>query len=332
MFDENQIVQMKWNGNNRKWFESKGYVYTNRYDVFDVVAKDLPLTSKCRVIAICDYCGNEYETSFTVLMNGRKVIDMDCCPHCTGKKASDVSRKKRAKKYIAMAQSICVQNGYTLLPTEDDYTEVKMDVHFICPKHGEQTMILDNLIRGHKCIDCSYEERGSNLKHDIEYVKECIESVNGNKLLNPEDYQDTHMRNLNILCSCGNVFTTSFSNYTKHGVNTCFSCSCKESVGEKRIHEFLELHNIAFEQEKRFEDCRDVKPLPFDFYLPEYNTIIEFDGNHHFEENGLGNHEITKQHDAMKNEYCDSHNIHLVRIPYWDGNRIEEILTKELNL
>lgn len=333
MYDENQIVQMKWNNNNKSWFESKGYIYTKRYDVFNVAAKDLPQTSKVRIIATCDYCGCEYETSFTVLMSGHKILAKDACPHCAGKKASEASKKKRAGKYIGMAREICNKYEYTLLTTEDDYTDVKMDVHFICPKHGEKTMMLDNLIHGHRCVDCSYEERGNNLKHDINYVKECIENVNGNKLLNPDDYKDTTTGNLNILCSCGNVFTTSFSNYTKRGVNTCYSCSCKESVGEKRIRESLEFYGINFEQEKRFDDCRDVKPLPFDFYLPNYNMIIEFDGQHHFEEtHNRADYETTKRHDAIKNKYCEDNNINLLRIPYWDGSKIEEILTKELNL
>lgn len=332
MYNENQLVQMKWNNNNKKWFESKGYMYTHSYDMFNVAAKDLPLTSKCRIIATCDYCGNKYETSFAVLMNGRKIISKDCCSCCTGKKTSEVSYKKRAKKYIDIAQSVCKDNGYILLTTEDEYTDVKMFVRFICQKHGEQTMMLDNLIRGHKCKDCSYEERGNNLKHDIGYVKECIENINGNKLLNPEDYKDATTHNLNILCSCGNVFTTSFSSYMRHGVDTCFSCSCKESDGEKIIHKFLESHNIDFEQEKRFDDCRDIKPLPFDFYLPKYNLVIEFDGQHHFKDVGRGDYEKTKRHDKLKDKYCDDNNIDIIRIPYWDGHNIESILADKLNL
>lgn len=332
MYDRDQLVEVKWSGSNRKWFESKGYKYPKKYIKFFVKAKDLMPHSDKQINVICDYCGKEYKTQYALITNGRNILAKDACPHCAGKKASEVSKKKRAKKYIGIAHAICEENGYVLLTTEDDYTDVKMDVHFVCPKHGEQIMMLNNLIRGHKCIDCSYEKRGNNLKHDIEYVKECIEGVNGNKLLNPEDYKDTSTHNLNILCSCGNIFTTSFSNYTKHGVNTCYSCSCKESVGEKYIREFLESHNIDFEQEKRFDDCRDTKPLPFDFYLPYYNAIVEFDGQHHFEETGCGGYETTKHHDEIKNRYCEDNGIMLIRIPYWEGHYIEEILTKELNL
>lgn len=332
MFDENQVVRVRWNNTNREWYESRGYVFTKRNEFFNVKAKDLSLRSKAKIKAVCDYCSEEYDTCFVVLMNGRKIVQKDCCRNCTGKKTSDVSRQKRAEKYIGLAKKACEEHEYTLLTTIDDYMEVKMNVDFICTKHGKQTIMLDNLIRGHGCKMCAYEYTGSVLKHDIQYVKEYIESINGNKLLNPEDYKDTSVRNLNIQCSCGNIFTTSFSNYSKCGVNTCYSCSCKESVGEERIRKYLESNTINFIQEKRFDDCRDNRTLPFDFYLPEYNLIIEFDGRHHFEEKGRGNHEVTAKHDEIKNQYCKNKNISLLRIPYWEGDNIEAIIAKQLNL
>lgn len=332
MYDGNQVVQVKWNNTNREWYESKGYIYTKRYDAFEVKAEDLSPRSDARIKAICDYCGDEYETCFVVLMDGRKIVDKDCCSNCTGKKTSEVSWKRRAKKYINLANTECEKHGYVFLTTIDEYTDTKMDVRFICPKHGEQTMMLDNLIRGHECRLCSYEKRGENLRYDSLYVKEKIESVNGNKLLNLNEYKDSTTRNLNIQCSCGNIFTTSFSNYTKHNVTSCYSCSCKESSGEERIRKFLEDNKIDFIQEKRFDDCRDIKPLPFDFYIQKNNLIVEFDGRHHFMDTGRGDHERTKRHDKIKNKYCEDNNIDLLRIPYWEGHNIEVIIAEKLNL
>lgn len=105
----------------------------------------------------------------------------------------------------------------------------------------------------------------------------------------------------------------------------------KESSGEKIIREFLETHNITYQQEKRFSDCRDNKPLPFDFYLPDRNTCIEFDGQQHYEpiynENRLA---ICQKHDQIKNNYCEQNNITLIRIPYYEGNNINEILKTQL--
>lgn len=333
MYDENQVVQVRWNNTNKNWYESRGYVFTKRNDLFDVFVKDLSLHSDKKIDVTCDYCGDNYKTQYALVMSGRKKISKDCCPNCTGKKTSEITKRKRAEKHIGLAQKICEENNYILLTDVNDYTDIKMNISFICYKHGNQTMMLSNFLRGHKCIDCSYEERACNLKHNMEYVINCIESVNGNKLLNPEDYKDMTTRNLNILCSCGNTFTTSLTNYNSHGVNTCYSCSCKESDGEKIIRNFLECNKIDFVQEKRFEDCRDNKPLPFDFYLQNYNMCIEFDGLQHFEPRfGKHSFEQTQKHDEIKNKYCKDNNINLLRISYLDGHNIEEILTKELNL
>ena len=95
---------------------------------------------------------------------------------------------------------------------------------------------------------------------------------------------------------------------------------------------YLEKNNILFEQEKWFSDCRDVKPLPFDFYLPDYNTIIEFDGEQHYKQGHFTHSHLsyTQAHDVIKNEYCKNNNIRLIRIPYWNINNIEEILENKL--
>lgn len=333
MYDENQVVRVRWNNSNKEWYESKGYIFSKRNDFFDVYVKDLSPCSKTEVNVTCDYCGDNYTTQYALVLNGRKIIQKDCCSKCTGKKTSDVSRRRRSQKYIDIAKQICDECEYILVTDIENYTDVKMNIEFICSKHGKQSMMLDNFIRGHKCKACSYEYRGANLRYDVQYVKKYIESINNNRLINPDDYKGSNIRNLSIQCSCGNIFVTSFYNYKENGVNACYSCSCKESSGERCVRNFLELHNIYFIQEKRFVNCRDIKPLPFDFYLPDYNLCIEFDGEQHFEPK-YGERElaITQKHDNIKNQYCNDNNINLLRIPYWEGSKIDEIIAKQLNL
>ena len=43
---------------------------------------------------------------------------------------------------------------------------------------------------------------------------------------------------------------------------------------------------------------------------------------------GIKRYEMTKTNDYIKNEYCKSRNINLIRISYLDFNKIEEILSK----
>lgn len=103
---------------------------------------------------------------------------------------------------------------------------------------------------------------------------------------------------------------------------------------EYKIKEILDNLNIDYIQEKRFKDCKDIKTLPFDFYLPYYNTCIEFDGWQHYnmiKYDTSDKFKIRKKHDYMKDEYCKNNNIYLIRIPYWEYKNIENILHTEIN-
>lgn len=107
------------------------------------------------------------------------------------------------------------------------------------------------------------------------------------------------------------------------------------STGERRIKEFLEKNNIEYKTEYKFDDCVFKKKLSFDFAVFKDNNLfclIEFDGKQHFKaisyfggENAL-HHNMFK--DEIKNEYCESKGINLLRIPYWNYENIDEILTK----
>ena len=89
------------------------------------------------------------------------------------------------------------------------------------------------------------------------------------------------------------------------------------------IENILDKYNIEYEIEKRFNDCKFKKPLPFDFYLPKYNTCIEYDGEQHFRTFELwgGNKTLELQQikDQIKTDYCVANNIKLIRIKYCDN-------------
>jgi very-short-patch-repair endonuclease len=89
---------------------------------------------------------------------------------------------------------------------------------------------------------------------------------------------------------------------------------CRESKGEKEISRYLEQLNIPFIRQKRFDSCRDKKPLPFDFFLPALNTLIEFDGIQHNYKKSYYYSDTVVIHDSMKNKWAQKNNIKLVRI------------------
>jgi len=73
-------------------------------------------------------------------------------------------------------------------------------------------------------------------------------------------------------------------------------------------------NNIPFEIEKKFSSCKDIKELPFDFYVKS-SYLIEFDGIQHYKKDSLFDYEYTHKHDLIKNKWCKDNNIPLIRIP-----------------
>jgi len=86
----------------------------------------------------------------------------------------------------------------------------------------------------------------------------------------------------------------------------------------------------GFEREKILDKCRTKTSSRFDFYLPGYNLVIEYDGAQHFLPNhrfgkGLPLKEV-KRRDARKNRLCKKLGIGILRIPYTEFSKIETIL------
>lgn len=110
----------------------------------------------------------------------------------------------------------------------------------------------------------------------------------------------------------------------------------KRSKGEIKVEQILKELNISYETEYSFKDFLNNqrrKNFPFDFYLPDYNCCIEYDGEQHYkgwkrDKNSLS---VIQERDKLKNEYCDSHGITLLRIPYFDFNKLNsEYLIQKL--
>lgn len=95
-----------------------------------------------------------------------------------------------------------------------------------------------------------------------------------------------------------------------------------KSKGEVSVKKYLILNNIKFINEYKINDCRNILPLPFDFYLPELNILIEYDGKQHFEPVSIFGGEVDfkkrKKNDNIKNKYCKKNKIPLLRISYFE--------------
>ena len=142
------------------------------------------------------------------------------------------------------------------------------------------------------------------------------------------------------LCECGNYCIVSGS--CLRGGNTS-SCGCLKgfSKGEYYIEEYLKNKNILYKTQYCFRGLMGEKQgfyLKFDFYLPEYNTCIEFQGLQHFQPvkhfGGEEDFVIRQKNDRKKKDYCDKHNIKLLYITYKDNidKCLDNFFAKEDNI
>lgn len=104
--------------------------------------------------------------------------------------------------------------------------------------------------------------------------------------------------------------------------------------GEEKIKSVLKEINIDFKQNFSFDDLRSPKnyPLRIDFYLPDYNCCIEYDGEQHFEVR-FGQTKEQFEYgltlDKIKDEYCLNNGINMIRVPYTDYDIIDANYLKE---
>ena len=242
--------------------------------------------------------------------------------------------------------------GYELLSTSNEFKNASSKMRYICPKHrdkGAQQINIGHLIQGEGCMYCGCErtiagERMDDLSVYNDEAKELcrkcefefVRMGRDNKGYVSVYYICTHHRE-------AGVQHMRIYNMRRSNIIGCPYCVDKKkfkfSHGEKAIKQFFDDHNINYIQEYRFNDCRETTTLPFDFYLPNKNTVVEYDGEHHYHPvqfNGISEAAAQKdfndiqRHDKIKNQYCADNDIKLIRIPYWDKSNINDILSENL--
>lgn len=194
------------------------------------------------------------------------------------------------------------------------------------PRHREKISIICNTckntfsqiryahLRGQGCPNGCHDSK----KVSIEEWKERAIKIFGNyydySLVN---YKCIHDK-VPIICPKHGIFSQRAITHTFFQ-NGCPLCAREthSSKGVKNIEKLLKENQIDFIREHKFPNCKNILPLPFDFYLPSYNVCIEYDGQQHFEPRyGEKTFKKTLFNDNIKNEFCKNNNITLFRIPY----------------
>lgn len=233
------------------------------------------------------------------------------CPKCRNEKISE----KNKKPHELYVKEVKIKNPN--IKVIGEYINSHKPIKHYCIKHdvfwdATPTSIL--IGGGYK--KCGNEKLSSilMLSHD-EYLKKLNDAHPNIELL--ETYKGSHIP-IKHKCIIDNYEWMQKPIYLLHSLGCP---KCNSSYGEKTICKWLDNNDIQYVREMRFPDCRDIKPLPFDFYLPEYNKCIEYDGEQHFKPKaffgGEDSFQVTTKHDKIKNEYCKINGISLLRIPYY---------------
>lgn len=275
--------------------------------------------------------GDRYDYSLVIYVNGRTIVDIICkehgifqqtpsnhlggqnCPVCMNK------GKSNNERFIIAAKNIHGDiYDYSLV----EYTNSKKNIGIKCKIHGIFEQRPTRHLSGDGCPKCN---GGVKISQD-EFINRAI-NLHGNR------YDYSHVKYVNsstkvdIVCNVHGIFSMRPNNHLNG--QGCPMCENK-STGEKLIHEWLTNNSIKFEIQKTFIDCKNQKPLPFDFYLPDYNTLIEYDGKQHHKPikymGGQLGFEYRKQNDKIKNEFAENSKIKLLRISYIEKNNISIIL------
>lgn len=278
------------------------------------------------------FYSRKYELEYSKSFN-------EFCHRCyPERKRSDYINKKRNS--IAYIKAAALER-FNISIESDNYLNNTSPLQFRCNKDGHnavlQSMTWAQMITSDEpcrlCRKTKQEGRSRILAKD-----KFDSNLNSSKTINPciEVIGEYTSARSKILCKCkkcGSVIKLR-PDHILRGIG-CGKCT--KSLGESLIKYYLVNNYIDHHTQYKFEDCKiGKKPLPFDFFLPEYNIAIEFDGMQHYAPSELfgGPEEFRKLklRDNCKSDYCASRGIKLIRIPFTELKNISSILDQQLLL
>lgn len=209
------------------------------------------------------------------------------------------------------------------------YVNNKGLINIICPLHGVFTQrVSDHIYKGSGCPKCSWGELSMSTN---EFIIKANKKHNNKYRYNINDINfKNNKEKVSIICPMHGEFTQKVNTHLNGG-----GCPiCKESKGEKEIRNFLEKNKINYKPQHKFNDCKYKNSLPFDFYLPDYNICIEYNGSQHYKPiEFFGGEEVFKKQlirDGIKSQYCKNNNIPLIIIKYNDdiSTKLDELFNR----
>ena len=260
--------------------------------------------SKSKLLVTCNKHGN-----FKVSPNNH-IFKKSGCPEC--KKKTNINKEK----FINLSKKLF---GNVYLYKNYRNNRNLMDIY--CPIHKWFKQSPQNHIKA-GCPKCN-KEKMTIIKEE-RFIKKVNIIHNNFYSYDKFKYVNNYTKSI-IICPLHGEFKQEPKVHIKHG---CSKCST--SKGESKIIKYLKKNNIKYNYQHRYNGCKNIYTLPFDFYIPKYNLLIEYNGIQHYKEvdifGGKSYLESVIINDNIKKEYCKNKRIKLLTIPYYFYNNIENHL------
>lgn len=279
---------------------------------YDVVGEYVNTHTK--TIFIHKTCGNKFKMSPRSFLSGQR------CPKCQHRSYVKTTEEFKKELYEFVGDEYELIDEYV-----NNRTKIKY-IHRTCGKVWKQTP--SEVLNGYRCNHCF----GNKKLTQKEFENRVFEQ-RGNEYTVIGKYVNFNSKVKMKHNKCGMVWDIK-PNYFLGKESGCPKCN--QSKGEFRIEKYLIENNIAFVPQKTYPDLVGIRnlPLSYDFYLPKFNLLIEFQGQQHEYAvdwfGGKEKFERQKKIDRLKKDYAKLHNIELLEIWYYDYDNIEEVLESRL--
>lgn len=291
----------------------------------EVLGKYINSTTKIFVCCTNPKCKHEWNANPRVLLRG-------CgCTKCQNHSIPPIKNKKSHEQFIKEVNELHPEIEI-LGKYKGSHAKIlvrcKIDGHEWSP--ASTSLLQKNM---HGCPKCSAKATSERITLSHEEFMERFSKCGNNyisiigKYITADEY---------INCYC-NICNKPFKSTPSRLLGGAGCTICKASKGEKRVMSFLDTNNIRYDFQVKYDGLIGVGYglLSYDFYLPTYNLLIEYQGLFH---DGSGrdytkeNLEVQQEHDKRKREYASKQNIKLLEIWYYDFDNIETILKQELDI
>ena len=255
------------------------------------------------------------------------------CPKCSCKLKIT---QEEAENNI---NEICLKKNYILLKPFKYINTKKTKLYLKCNKDNyEWLSTYDCLISGRGCYKCSNKRKGDRLKLTQEEVERKVNEIclKKNYVLTKQfNYIDSKKTKIYLRCNKDNH---EWSLRYNDLMNNKGCPNCNISKGEDRIKELLEINNIKYIYQ--YHNKKILDGMSLDFYLPNFRTAIEYQGQQHFKSinffGGEKGYKKTVERDNRKYNACNENNIKILyftnEIKLIPTSYIDKIYTNEEDL